>query len=98
MPHYSQNKFIEICSTNLKNKIPHFKDLNILEVGSLEMEAEFQSLREMFQHNNYFGIDLYNGKGVDAVLNGSDLIQLKKNFDIVLSCECFEHAKNWKDN
>ena len=97
MPHYSQNKFMEICSTNLKKKISHFKDLNILEVGSLEMEVEFQSLRDMFQYNNYFGIDLYKGKGVDIVLNGSDLSQLKKKFDVVLSCECFEHAKNWKD-
>ena len=42
------------------------------------MEVEFQSLRDMFQYNNYFGIDLYKGKGVDIVLNGSDLSQLKK--------------------
>jgi len=29
-------------------------------------------------------------------MNGSDIDKLNKNFDILISCECFEHAKNWK--
>ena len=97
MPHYSQNKFMEICSVDLKKKIPDFENLDILEVGSLEMEADFQSIRKMFQFNNYLGVDLYKGNGVDLVLNGSDLHKIKKNFDVIISCECFEHAENWKD-
>jgi 2-polyprenyl-3-methyl-5-hydroxy-6-metoxy-1,4-benzoquinol methylase len=30
-------------------------------------------------------------------LDGSELHKLNQKFDIVISCECFEHAKNWKE-
>ena len=29
-------------------------------------------------------------------MDGSKIDQLNEKFDLVISCECFEHAKNWK--
>ena len=45
---------------------------------------------------SYIGIDLEEGPNVDLVLNGTDIHKLNKEFDIIISCECFEHAKDWK--
>ena len=46
--------------------------------------------------NEYTGIDLEKGPNVDLVLNGTNIDELNKNFDVIISCECFEHAKDWK--
>lgn len=70
------------------------KDINVLEIGSLDVNG---NIRNLFNFtNDYTGIDLEKGPNVDIVLDGTDIDKLNKNFDIIISCECFEHAKNWK--
>ncbi len=70
------------------------KDINILEIGSLDVNG---NIRNLFNFtNDYTGIDLEKGPNVDLVLDGTDIDKLNKKFDIIISCECFEHAKNWK--
>jgi len=82
-------KFIEYYNDNNFDK-----NVNILEIGSLDVNG---NIRKLFNFcNEYIGVDLEEGPNVDQVLNGSDINKLNKNFDIIISCECFEHAKDWK--
>ena len=82
-------KFIEYYNDNNFDK-----NVNVLEIGSLDVNG---NIRKLFNFcNEYIGVDLEEGPNVDQVLNGSDINKLNKNFDIIISCECFEHAKDWK--
>jgi SAM-dependent methyltransferase len=93
MSHFEQKKFIEFSLDELK-KINNFNNLSVLDVGSFDVGG---SIRDFFKKNNYTGVDLIKGPNVDIVLSGSELYKLKQKFDIVISCECFEHAKDWKE-
>jgi len=94
MAHYSQEKFVEICTKNLKKENKNFKKFTILDIGSYDLNG---SVKKYFKNNNYLGVDLYPGPNVDIVMDGSQLKELKKKFDITISCNCFEHAKNWDE-
>tara|TARA_Y100000590_G_scaffold325780_1_gene369617 strand:+ start:1111 stop:1824 length:714 start_codon:yes stop_codon:yes gene_type:complete len=91
MAHYSQKKFVEICFENLKSK-NDFQKFNVIDVGSNDING---NVKELLSNNQYVGVDLEEGPNVDYVLNGEDLQKIGKKFDIAISCECFEHAKNW---
>lgn len=93
MSHFEQIKFIEFSLDELKKK-SNFDNLSVLDVGSFNVSGS--SIRDFYVKNNYIGVDLINGPNVDIVLDGSELHKLNQKFDIVISCECFEHAKNWK--
>ena len=93
MSHFEQKKFVEFSLDELKKK-NNFNNLSVLDVGSYDVGG---SIRDFFKKNNYIGVDLIKGPNVDIVLSGSELYKLKKNFDIVISCECFEHAKDWRE-
>ena len=93
MSHFEQKKFIEFSLDELKKK-NNFNNLSVLDVGSFDVCG---SIRDFFKKNNYTGVDLIKGPNVDIVLSGSELYKLKQKFDIVISCECFEHAKDWKE-
>ena len=93
MSHLEQKKFIEFSLDELK-KLPNFKKFSVLDVGSYDVGG---SIKDLFPKNCYKGVDLIKGPNVDVVLDGSELHKLNQKFDLVLSCECFEHAKNWKD-
>jgi len=93
MSHFEQKKFIEFSLDELKKK-NNFNNLSVLDVGSFDVGG---SIRDFFKKNNYIGVDLIKGPNVDIVLSGSELYKLKQKFDIVISCECFEHAKDWKE-
>ena len=93
MSHFEQKKFVEFSLDELKKK-NNFNNLSVLDVGSYDVGG---SIRDFFKKNNYIGVDLIKGPNVDIVLSGIELYKLKKNFDIVISCECFEHAKDWRE-
>ena len=93
MSHFEQKKFIEFSLDELKKK-NNFNNLSVLDVGSYDVGG---SIRDFFKKNDYIGVDLIKGPNVDIVLSGSELYKLKKKFDIVISCECFEHAKDWRE-
>ena len=93
MAHPQQLDFLNQLSILLfKERKP--SEINILEIGSYEVNA---SIRDIFKGSNYFGIDLLNGPGVDLVMNGENINNLNKKFDVIISSECFEHAVNWKE-
>jgi SAM-dependent methyltransferase len=89
MAHIQQKVFI----SELKNKYNHFfKNKKVLDVGSLDING---SMREFFEHCNYTGIDVGEGKGVDIVCQGQDYDAPDESFDVVCSAECFEHNPYW---
>ncbi len=92
MSHFEQRKFIEVISHELK-KIEGFDNMSVLDVGSYD--GGWGSTKSNFVKNEYLGVDLAAGPNVDVVLDGSRLDKLNKKFDIIISCECFEHAENW---
>lgn len=95
MSHYEQKEFVKIVTDNIKYKNINFPNYNILEIGSYDVGG---SVKPFFKDcSEYVGVDLVEGPNVDIVLNGDEIDKLKKKFDIIISCECFEHAKNWKD-
>ena len=93
MSHIDQINFIkEFKEFYINNSFN--KDINVLEIGSLDVNGNIRNLFDFT--NEYIGIDLEKGPNVDLVLNGTNINELNTNFDIIISCECFEHAKDWK--
>lgn len=91
MAHIEQLAFVEIISSEiLKSK----KCNSILEIGSYDVNG---SIRPFFKNSEYIGVDLIEGKGVDVVGDGHTLDYSDDTFDMVISCESFEHNPYWKE-
>lgn len=89
MSHPAQMIFVESVKQNYVNLFIRKK---VLEVGSLNING---SIRQFFIDCDYTGVDLAPGKDVDMVARGEDLSFPDKSFDVVCSCECFEHNPEW---
>ena len=64
---------------------------NVLEVGSLNVNG---SAREYFKAFMWMGIDIVDGKDVDIVMNGHDIVknsEWKNFFDTVVCMNTLEH-------
>lgn len=91
MSHTSQLNFV----AGLKERFPeYFTNKRVLEIGSLDING---SIRQFFDSCEYVGVDLGAGKGVDLIAYGEDLDFPDNWFDVVASCECFEHNENWEE-
>lgn len=92
MAHAQQAAFIK----KTKDHFPEFfSGCEVLEVGSLNING---TVRDFFTENKgYLGIDLLEGPGVDLVCSGRTLAHADEYYDTVVSTECFEHDKDWKD-
>jgi len=78
---------------SLKEKFPDmFKDVSVLEVGSLDING---SIRKLFDTYVYIGVDLEEGPSVDLVAEGQNLSYDDNYFDVAVSAECFEHNPYW---
>jgi hypothetical protein len=87
--HQSQLDFV----ASVKKQFPeYFINRKVLEVGSLDING---SVRQFFDNCTYTGVDLGEGKGVDLVAKGEDLVFPDNSFDVSISCECFEHNPEW---
>jgi SAM-dependent methyltransferase len=89
MAHYQQNKFIDIVRDSFPN---FFQDKRILEIGSWDVCG---NIRNKFVNCDYIGVDVNEGRGVDIVREGQNLDFPSNHFDVVISCECFEHNRYW---
>jgi cyclopropane fatty-acyl-phospholipid synthase-like methyltransferase/glycosyltransferase involved in cell wall biosynthesis len=69
-----------------------------LEVGSRDVNG---STRQIFapRSTTYVGVDLFNGPGVDRIIDVKDLTKnfAPGSFDIVTSTEMLEHCADWQD-
>jgi SAM-dependent methyltransferase len=91
MSHKEQLDFVAA----VKEKHPEFfTGKRVLEVGSLNING---TVRDFFTDCDYTGCDLGKGKGVDIVCAGQHLNFPDNSFDVVLSCECFEHNPAYQE-
>ena len=70
----------------------------ILEVGSYDANGSIRRVWSNWEPAEYVGVDIIPGPGVDIVCDASDIVtKLGENrFDIVVSTEMLEHARNWR--
>lgn len=84
---------IDFC-LSVKDKFPDkFQHKNVLDIGSLDING---NNRYLFENCNYTGIDLAEGQNVDIVCKGHEF-KSKTKFDLIISTECLEHDKYWKE-
>lgn len=84
---------IDYC-LSVKDRFPQmFSNKNVLDIGSLDING---NNRYLFEDCNYIGIDLAEGKNVDIISKGHEY-KSKTKFDLIISTECFEHDKYWKE-
>lgn len=77
----------------IKKHFPEFfTGKKVLEVGSLDING---SVRELFSQGEYVGIDLELGNGVDHAVPGQLADFKTGSFDVVVTCNCFEHNPYW---
>jgi len=89
MSHPAQMAFI----ASVKERFPEmFQRKAVLEVGSLNING---SIRDFFEQCTYIGVDLAKGPCVDVVAKAEDLTYSDGFFEVVASCECFEHTPEW---
>jgi len=90
MAHPEQQHF---C-LSVKKKYPDmFRKVDVLDVGSLDING---NNRYLFSDYTYTGIDLGEGRNVDIVSRGHEF-KPGKQYDVVISTECFEHDQHWQD-
>lgn len=79
----------------VKAKHPeYFKDKQVLEVGSLNING---SIRSHFEKCRYIGLDVGEGPGVDIV-SPIHLFRMSPEFDTVISTEMLEHDVHWEES
>lgn len=84
MSHKEQREF---CAS-VKARFPGmFRDVSVLDVGSLDING---SNRSLFEGARYLGIDLSEGPNVDRVAFVHQL-ECDTPFDTIVSTEAFEH-------
>lgn len=77
----------------LKNKYPkRFKDKDVLEIGSLDVNG---SIRGLFENCGYNGLDVAPGAAVNIVSIAHEY-KTDKRYDVVCSANALEHDMHWR--
>lgn len=91
MAHPEQQTF---CNWVKKQYPEKFKDCEVLDVGSLDING---NNRYLFEGDyEYTGIDVGKGNNVDIVCKGHEF-KPGRLYDVIISTECFEHDMYWKE-
>lgn len=73
------------------------KDLNILDIGSLDTSGKNFNYKSIFDlpNWNYVGLDFINGDNVDILVNDIyNILEIDDNsYDVVISGQLFEHLE-----
>ena len=85
MVHIEQINYIN----KIKKQLPHyFNNKKVLGIGTFDVcgtEDQF------FENCEYYGLDLADGPGVDIVCPTQSYDAPDESYDVIISCECFEH-------
>lgn len=85
MAHRAQIEFI----ASVAAKFPQmFKGTHVMEIGSRNING---TVRRFFTECDYLGIDAVDGPGVDYVCLAHEYDESGYLFDVIISCEVFEH-------
>jgi predicted SAM-dependent methyltransferase len=78
-----------------KNEI---KGKRVIDVGCYDFNGSIRPLIESWEPEKYIGVDILEGPSVDIVCSAEELVSKfgKNSFDIVISTEMLEHAREWK--
>ncbi len=69
----------------------------VLEVGARDENGSLRPYLEEFEPALYVGVDARAGRRVDALVRAEDLPRaLRTPFDLVISTEMLEHARDWR--
>jgi len=70
-------------------------DEKVLEIGSYNVNGSIRPAFDVSRGGEYVGVDLLPGPDVDRVISGENADYADGYFDVVVSCECFEHNPKW---
>jgi len=91
MAHPEQMAF---CMMVRRRNPQYFRSVNVLDIGSLDINGNNRYLFDGY--GSYTGIDVGPGRNVDIVCKGHEY-DTPFRFDTIISTECFEHDKHWKE-
>jgi SAM-dependent methyltransferase len=91
--HPEQRAFITVALGKILDDAPLRR---VIEIGSFDVNGEIRSLFEQSSLEQYVGVDLVEGPGVDVVDFGHELVMAPGSFDLAISVECFEHDRFWQ--
>lgn len=92
MAHKEQKEF---C-TKVKAQFPNFfVRKKVLDCGSLDING---SNRHLFEDCDYTGIDVGEGKNVDVLSTIHEYEGKSKEYDFIISTECFEHDMHYRQS
>lgn len=92
MSHKEERQFCRYVQTLFPYS---FKDKKVLEVGSGDINGNNNYL---FDNCHLVRIDVAEGPNVDLVSFAHELKFVNEHFDTVISTECFEHDKYYKES
>jgi len=91
MAHKEQIDYVN----RIKNKFPEFfLNKKVLGVGTFNVCGTEDVF---FENCDYSGLDLAPGPGVDIVCPAQEYDAPDETYDVIISCECFEHNPFYKE-
>lgn len=92
MAHKEQVNYVN----KIKNKFPeYFTKKIVLGIGTFNVCGTED---EYFENCDYKGLDIGPGEGVDIVCPAQDYDAPDGSFDVIISCECWEHNPFYKES
>lgn len=87
---------IEFIGKNLSRT--EIEGKSVLEVGSLDVNGSPRAAVMELSPSRYTGVDLSEGPGVDLVCDATGITRRfgPGSFDVVISTEMIEHARDWR--
>ena len=91
MAHKEQINYVN----SVKEKFPeYFNNKKVLGVGTFNVCGTEDSF---FDDCDYQGLDIGPGDGVDIICPAQDYDAPDNTYDVIISCECFEHNPYYKE-